>query len=209
MTIDAYTVIATGRARGLSERAIARQLGLRDGETAYGLSRMDTGAVEVKLTPQTKPAPKKYRLISDGTMARAGRLAASTADLRRRLERSEDLAKELESVASKLVGTPVPRRITCERVMAAVCDAFGTAEHHVKGPSHCRVDVLPRFAFIGLASKHVRDTSLTKLGYYLGGRDHTSVMNARRRVVALYERDEAWRALYDKAEAALLAGAAI
>lgn len=41
MTIDAYTVIAAARARGLGERTIARQLGLRDGEAAYGITRQD------------------------------------------------------------------------------------------------------------------------------------------------------------------------
>lgn len=210
MTIDAYVVIATGRARGLSERAIARQLGLRDGETAYGLSRMDSGAVEIKLAPPTKPAPKKYRLISDGTMARAGRLAASAADLRRRLERSEDLAREIEETAARVSGLkPKPRRLTIDDVMAAVCAAFDVTETQIRLRSNAKMDTWPRHAFCHLAMKYAHGASLTKVGYYLDGRDHTTALNGRRKAETLCRLDPDWRAKYDKAEAALLAGAAI
>ena len=205
---DAYTVIATGRARGLSERAIARQLGLRDGETAYGLSGIDSGAVEVKVAPPTKPAPK-YRLISDATMSRAGRLAASTADLRRRLERSEGLAKELESAAAQLSGfKPRPRRLTIDDVMAAVCAAFSVSDTQLKLRSNAKMDTWPRHAFCHLAMKYAHGASLTKVGYYLDGRDHTTALNGRRKAATLLDRDPAWRAKYEAAEAALLAGMA-
>ncbi len=37
--IDPYVIIAQSRARGVSEKTLARQFGLRDGQSAYGLMR--------------------------------------------------------------------------------------------------------------------------------------------------------------------------
>lgn len=61
---DTWTVIATCRARGLSDATIARKLGLRDGATGYGLTRQDNApsvvvpAPKPKLPPAPEPPPR-------------------------------------------------------------------------------------------------------------------------------------------------------
>lgn len=58
MSVDPYAVIAGARARGLSEATIAKQLGLRDGHTGYGITRQDFERKPVVVVPGPAKAPE-------------------------------------------------------------------------------------------------------------------------------------------------------
>lgn len=58
MTICPHVIIATMRRRGLPEAVIARKLGLRDGETGYGVTRLDAQTPVTVIPDRSKPIPK-------------------------------------------------------------------------------------------------------------------------------------------------------
>ena len=143
MTVDAYTVVATARARGVPEARIARQLGLRDGQSAYGVLRSDSAAPAVVVVPAPKPRP----------------VAAKPPP-----------APEPAPVA---VSPPPPPKLTVEAVIAIAAAVTGTTVDELKGQGLKQHITRPR-QFCYWLLRVTLGTSLTRIGYALGGKDHTS-----------------------------------
>lgn len=139
-------------------------------------------------------------IISDDIMRRAEKLEAGAAEVGRRLQAASALATEIEE-AAQLAATGAASRRVVELgvILAAVASAFGVAEVEICGPGRTRTVTRPRFAFCRLAQRHAGASS-TRLGYFLGNRDHTSVLNAWTRAEKWMAEDEDWRSKYDAAE---------
>jgi hypothetical protein len=80
--------------------------------------------------------------------------------------------------------TPIPDvmtdgRPTIPSVIRAVSRAFGIPMKHICGEGRKREIVRPRHIAAALAYR-LTGKSLLKIGYYLGGRDHTSILHACR-----------------------------
>jgi chromosomal replication initiator protein len=99
-----------------------------------------------------------------------------------------ELAEEL---MSDLVQT-VTRRLTPQSILNSVCDAFHASERELKGPRRHRHVTLPRQVAMFLI-RELTDASLPAIGDIFGGRDHTTVISALKRIERLREADPALR----------------
>lgn len=147
-----------------------------------------------------EPKPTVPVIISEDIMRRVENLEAGTTTLQRSLDASSEAAGEIERAVGLLAGLAEKRRtVPLERILAAVAATFDVTGAEIVGPSRSQTVTRPRFAFCRLAKRHAGISS-TKLGYFLGLRDHTSVLNAWRRSEKLMVENEDWRAKYDAAE---------
>lgn len=64
------------------------------------------------------------------------------------------------------------------RILVAVCDYYNLDPRNVRGPARHREPLMARQMFIYLVLKYTR-IAVTRIGAYLGGRHHSSVINAR------------------------------
>ncbi|SFD22588.1 chromosomal replication initiator protein DnaA [Streptomyces aidingensis] len=74
--------------------------------------------------------------------------------------------------------------ITAEDITAAVADYFGLSVEDLEGSSRSRILVTARQIAMYLC-RELTDLSLPKIGQAFGGRDHTTVMHADRKIRAL------------------------
>jgi chromosomal replication initiation ATPase DnaA len=83
------------------------------------------------------------------------------------------------------------------QIIGAVSDAFGVPEHEITGP--CKEGRLmpARFAVVHL-SREMTDKSLPVIGRELGGRDHTTILNAERRASEMADQSFEYRGLLAK-----------
>ncbi len=77
-----------------------------------------------------------------------------------------------------------PPEITASAIMAATADYFGLTVEDLCGSSRSRVLVTARQIAMYLC-RELTDLSLPKIGAQFGGRDHTTVMHADRKIRAL------------------------
>lgn len=75
-----------------------------------------------------------------------------------------------------------------EQIMGYVCAEAGISREDIKGPRRFRDVAYPRQEFCYLARKLTKK-SLPQIGRVIGGRDHTTVMAAVRRVKERMDRD--------------------
>jgi len=71
--------------------------------------------------------------------------------------------------------------------MSLICERFEATEHNVRGPLRDRVYMLPRIAFSEVAT--LQGWKLRDIGRYLGGRDHSTIVNQRGRHSEIMERE--------------------
>lgn len=83
-------------------------------------------------------------------------------------------------------------------LIARVADAFGLTPADLTGPSRARRHFAARAAAAWLLRQRYPDLGLVAIGQLLGGRDHTTVMNAIARADARRATDRAYRALLDQ-----------
>lgn len=94
-----------------------------------------------------------------------------------------------EDVLRDLAGARL-RRISPERIIAEVSESFHVAISDLKGPRRHRHVILPRQVAMVLI-RELTDASLPIIGQLFGGRDHTTVLNALRRIESLGKADPA------------------
>jgi len=82
----------------------------------------------------------------------------------------------------------VARRITLEEIQKLVANYFQIRPSDLRSASRKRAIVRPRQIAMALAREHT-DLSLPDIGESFGGRDHTTVINAVRRIQELRETD--------------------
>jgi chromosomal replication initiator protein len=81
-------------------------------------------------------------------------------------------------------GEDAAPEITASAIMAATADYFGLTVEDLCGSSRSRVLVTARQIAMYLC-RELTDLSLPKIGAQFGGRDHTTVMHADRKIRAL------------------------
>lgn len=77
--------------------------------------------------------------------------------------------------------TPEGESSALDRIVARVCDAFRVKPKDLTGASRLRTVLVPRQVAMYLA-REAAGLSLVQIGRYFGGRDHTTVLNAVRKV---------------------------
>lgn len=165
---------------------------------AAGLGEVVAGPPKVVRVAPLKAAVA--RVISDEMMMRVDRLEEGTAAVRRSLETSSAMATEIEESALVIATRQARNRaMDLATILAAVSSTFRVTESEITGQGRTADVTHPRFAFCRLAKRHAKQSS-TRLGYFLGGRDHTSILNAWKRAEVLMAENEDWRAKYDAAE---------
>ncbi len=98
------------------------------------------------------------------------------------------LAEELLSD----LGARVTRRLTPDSILGSVCDAFHASERELKGPRRHRHVTVPRQIAMYLI-RELTDASLPAIGELFGGRDHTTVISALKRIEQLRAADPGLR----------------
>lgn len=94
------------------------------------------------------------------------------------------LDKELcEETLGDIIGEHL-RRVQPEQIVKAVCTEFKVQASELKGPRRHRNITVPRQIAMYLM-RELTDESLPQIGAVFGGRDHTTVINALKRVEAL------------------------
>ncbi|GAA1921872.1 chromosomal replication initiator protein DnaA [Streptomyces sodiiphilus] len=81
-------------------------------------------------------------------------------------------------------GENAPPEITADAITAATADYFGLTVEDLGGSSRSRILVTARQIAMYLC-RELTDLSLPKIGQHFGGRDHTTVMHADRKIRAL------------------------
>lgn len=88
--------------------------------------------------------------------------------------------------------------IDMDFIFDAVCDYFNLDKEAVKGRSRVRKVLYARHIFAHLCVKGVKNLDLKTVGAFLGGRDHSTIINARQVVDDLLETDKAFRKDYNR-----------
>jgi chromosomal replication initiator protein len=89
-----------------------------------------------------------------------------------------------EIVLKDLIPDASGPEITAATIMAQTATYFGIAIDDLCGPSRSRVLVTARQIAMYLC-RELTDMSLPKIGQQFGGRDHTTVMHAERKIRGL------------------------
>jgi chromosomal replication initiator protein len=87
-------------------------------------------------------------------------------------------------------------QISVDSIVSAVAKFFNIKVQDMKGPRRTRQLVVPRQVAMFLARRHT-GLSLPEIGKHFGGRDHTTVMHAVRKIDNQIETDEAFRRKVD------------
>jgi chromosomal replication initiator protein len=114
-------------------------------------------------------------------------------DLNHMVEKAvnERVKAEVDAIMEKRIAVLRPAleilkpKITLDDVMVAVCAATKQKAQDICGPRRQRKLARPRFLFIWLAREIRTDLSYPRIGHYLGGRDHTTIMNGCRQFLKL------------------------
>lgn len=93
------------------------------------------------------------------------------------------------SAVRELLASPLPPTPQLERITRTVASAFRVKVKELLGPSRLRTVLLPRQVAMYLG-REVAKLPLTVIGKHFGGRDHTTVMNAVRKVAEAMKTDE-------------------
>lgn len=169
MTVDAYTVIAGARRRGWTEGMIARKLGLRDGQTGYGVMRQDADVKPIVVIPSPRlpvvrrPDPPKLPAIEPPRV------------IGTKYSRAMDLDR-----AHKIA----------EALIAAVAELAQCAIADVMGPLRCARIAKPRQTAMYLY-RWTTGASMPETAQAFGRSDHTTCRHAMQAVhIRLMETDK-------------------
>ncbi|PIE20018.1 MAG: chromosomal replication initiation protein DnaA, partial [Proteobacteria bacterium] len=108
------------------------------------------------------------------------RLAAASKLMHRPIDR--ELA---EQTLSDIIGHGL-KRVQPDQVIKAVCQEFRVSLADIKGPRRHRTITVPRQIAMYLL-RELTEESLPQIGNLFGGRDHSTVINALKRVKAIRE----------------------
>jgi chromosomal replication initiator protein len=110
-----------------------------------------------------------------------------------------DLAKE---ALRDLVGSP-SRTITIQDITDAVLQRFNVRLSDLQSRRRTQAVTLPRQVCMYLA-RRLTNRSLQEIGAFFGGRDHTTVLHAERKIHGIVTRDPAFRGLLEAIETQVL-----
>ena len=84
------------------------------------------------------------------------------------------------------------RQISVDTIVSGVAKFFNVKVQDMKGPRRTKQLVLPRQVAMFLARRHT-SLSLPEIGKHFGGRDHTTVMHAVKKIEKALEKDDGFR----------------
>jgi chromosomal replication initiator protein len=115
--------------------------------------------------------------------------------------REVDLAVAKEALRD-LIATPT-RAITIQEVSDAVLHRYSARLSDLQGRARAQSVAVPRQICMYLA-RRLSNRSLEEIGVFFGGRDHTTVLHAERKVRRIMEHDPAFRGLVEAIERDIL-----
>ena len=146
-----------------------------------------------------------YDLPDDVAMLLARHITRNVRELEGALMRLEANARLLGTsislgLAREVLGDLVDedvRRVSMEAIVKAAAHEFRVSVGDLKGPRRHRNITVPRQVAMFLA-RELTDSSLPQIGLAFGGRDHTTVMSALKRVKVLRDADPELRNRVDR-----------
>jgi chromosomal replication initiation ATPase DnaA len=149
--------------------------------------------------------------------ARQHRIAQSAANLQSRKQAIADAQqsavleryrKEQEKVLSvrrqyETAGNALAHAPITWRILRALSEEFDMPVSDILGRKQTAEYTLPRYVAIGLMLQ-LTNMSLPGIGQRIGGRDHTTVINGKKRIAALLE-EEAFRNRFEQIKAEIAA----
>ena len=154
---------------------------------------------------RTKAAARNVHLPDDAIYLIAGTIESNARELEGAITKMAMLAQVLDrpvdlALAEEALGTNLPasqRDVTIERIIEAVSRRFRVRLADLQGRKRTKSVSLPRQVCMYLARNLTRH-SLEEIGGYFGGRDHTTVLHANRKIDALRHDDPALHATIDQ-----------
>ena len=93
-------------------------------------------------------------------------------------------------IVHELLADGLSRAVSIRDIQQTICEAFDVGQHELVSARRSKAVVLPRQLAMALA-KRFTARSLPDIGRHFGGRDHTTVMHAIRKVAPIMARAEA------------------
>jgi chromosomal replication initiator protein len=148
------------------------------------------------------------RLSEEAAQLLAAELAVSPRELWSVVVQLKAVAQQRQPMSSDLVRRflrqeIIPRKPRLDEICRLVARQFGVSASQLRSRRQARGVVLPRQCAMLLA-RQVSGRSLTQIGEYFGGRDHSTVIHACRRMASLLSREADLRLQLLQIEAALL-----
>jgi hypothetical protein len=109
---------------------------------------------------------------------------------------------ELTYALTPTVPSPAPSSLSVRTIQQAVCQHYGVTLVDLVSNRRTQALVLPRRVAVWLCRK-LTTHSLPAIGHHFGGRDHTTILHAARRIDELRRTDAAMQARLDAFIAAL------
>lgn len=110
--------------------------------------------------------------------------------------------KDLVSRVMRMIVKISTKVITCENIIQIVQNIFGIDNKTFNSKTRKREVVFARQAAMHLCKKHTSQ-SVSRIGMYVGGRDHATVLHALKSVDDLLSTDSNFKEKYQEAEALL------
>lgn len=85
------------------------------------------------------------------------------------------------ALAERIINQAVrrtPREITIDMIIKSVCDNYHITDEELSSTSRKRNIVLARQVAMYLSHKHVKNITYTRIGEYIGKKDHTTVLHS-------------------------------
>lgn len=174
----------------LEERLVSR--------FAWGLvARIDRPALETReAIVRTKARKRKLKLPTDVVHHIAAAIDTNTRELEgaitsvdaytQQLGTPIDLASAQAALGSKPTSPTAP--VSIPQIVSTVAEYFGVTKSDLRGQRRSKSIVFPRQMCMQLA-RCLTLHSLEEIGNHFGGRDHTTVMHATRRITKLQDQD--------------------
>lgn len=159
------------------------------------------------VTPAPPPAKTAWQLLkeADAEIARQRRREeaeeAQEAAVRAAFGKKDDdgvillrrRVSEMREAMRKAIPEPPPvKRPSIKEIQIIVAGEFGITRADILSPNRKARCVVARHVAMWIARQTTK-LSLPEIGRRFGGRDHTTALNAIRKIEALRERDQHWR----------------
>lgn len=165
----------------------------------WGLvTRIDRPCLETReAIVRTKARNRKLKLPADVVHHIAAAIDTNTRELEgaitsvdaytQQLGSAIDLPAAQAALGGKPTITPTP--VSIPQIVTAVSEYFGVSKSDLRGKRRSKSIVYPRQMCMQLA-RTLTLHSLEEIGNHFGGRDHTTVMHATRRIAKLEDQDQ-------------------
>ena len=102
----------------------------------------------------------------------------------------------VEAVIRERLGDQAYGQTTIQDIINRVCTVFSVSEEEIVGKSR-RKNIAEARQVVAYLSRKTLDMPLNSIGLHLGGRDHTTIMHAEKKVEELLKKDERFKRRVD------------